>query len=161
MILDAFDQFIGKILEKLDALGVDVSKLEMDHIGYQASSNEDYDRLKPEFNTLGKQVSEIIVGGRRVGIYLLSAPIKCKQYIIPAIELVAPKDGQVCSSALNHAEFVIPVGFDSFIQKYPNLPWDVSKTNQPMFPMIILKLDDDIQVKFHLKPVLEIVKEKI
>lgn len=158
MILDTVDRFIGRILGKLGTLGVDVSGLEMDHIGYQASSNEDYDRLKSEFDTIGKRVSEKIVGGRRVGIYALQTPINYKQYTIPAIELVAPKEGQVCPSGLGHVEFVLPDGFKNFLDTHPLLPWDISKINQPMFPMIVLQLNEDLQVKFHLKPVLDIVK---
>ena len=157
MILDNVDQFIDKILKRLEVLGIDVSHLEMDHIGYQASSNEDYDRLKPEFEQLGTQISEEVVGGRRVGIYKLNTPIQFQHYIISAIELVAPKEGQICISALEHVEFVIKEDFQSFVKKYPQLSWDLSKINQPMFPMVVLKLDNTTQVKFHLKPVLEIV----
>jgi len=158
MILDAYTIFIEETLKKIHELGIDVSTLNMDHIGYQASSDEDYDRLCSDFDQIGTRVSEKIVGGRRVGIYKLNTPLQYKQYISDAIELVAPKAGQICPSALEHVEFVVS-DFDSFIKKYPSVPWDTSKTNQPIFPMITLKLTDTTQVKFHLQPVLEIIKE--
>jgi predicted metalloenzyme YecM len=157
MILDNYENFIQKILDKLNELGIDVTNLNMDHIGYQASSNEDYDKLKVEFDAIGKRISEAVVGGRRVGIYKLNKPLRFQQYINTAIELIAPKDGQVCPSALEHVEFVID-GFENFMKKYSDIQWDTSAINQPDFPMIKLKLDKDIQVKFHLTPVLEIVK---
>jgi hypothetical protein len=78
--------------------------------------------------------------------------------LIPAVELVAPKQGQVCPSALEHAEFVIDEDFETLAQKYPEVNWDVSAIDQPMFPMLKIKLGEFIQVKFHYKPVLEIVK---
>ncbi len=159
MILENYNSFIEGILKRINDFGIDVSDLNMDHIGYQASSNEDYDHLRAEFDKIGDYVSEKIVGGRRVGIYKLKNPLRYKQYVNEAIELVAPKQEQVCSSGLDHVEFVIQEDFESFMKKYPNVPWDTSKTNQPMFPMITLKLSDTIQVKFHYKPVLEIVKE--
>lgn len=159
MILDNYGNFIKRILDKLDELGIDVSGLNMDHIGYQASSDEDYDKLKVEFDAIGKRVSEAVVGGRRVGIYKLNEPLHFRQYVNTAIELVAPKAGQICPSALEHVEFVID-GFENFMKKYPNIQFDTSAINQPDFPMIKLKLDENLQVKFHLTPVLEIVKSQ-
>lgn len=159
MILTNYESFLDKFFSKIQEFGIDVSNLELDHIAYQSSSDADYDKLKPEFDQIGKQMSENIVGGRRVGIYKLNTPIQYKERSIPAIEIIAPKTGQVCASALEHAEFVIKEDFESFMKKYPNLPWDTSKVNQPTFPMITLKLDEGIQVKFHYEPVLEIVKK--
>ena len=159
MILDNYETFIQKILDKLNELGIDVSGLNMDHIGYQASSNNDYDKLKVEFDAIGKRVSEAVVGGRRVGIYKLNKPLRFRQYINTAIELIAPKADQVCPSALEHVEFVID-DFENFMKKYPDIQWDTSAIDQPDFPMIKLKLNENLQVKFHLTPVLEIVKSK-
>lgn len=69
MILDNYEEFLTKILTKLKELGIDVSALEMDHFGYQVSSNENYDKLKIEFNHIGQEVSEVSVNTRRVGMY--------------------------------------------------------------------------------------------
>lgn len=160
MILDNYESFIKEILQKLNEQGVDVSQLDMDHLGYQASSNENYDKLSVEFDKFGKRVSEEIVGGRRVGIYKLNNPLHFQQYTNTAIELVAPKEGQICPSALEHVEFVLKESFDSFMKKYPNITWDISALNQLDFPMIKLKLNKNTQVKFHLKPVLEIIEAK-
>jgi len=160
MILDNYIPFLDFLTNKIAQLGIDVSRLNLDHFGYQASSDEDYGRLRPEFDKIGELLSEEIVGGRRVGIFKFFTPLDYQGHPVPAVELVAPKQGQVCPSALEHAEFVINENFESFTSKYPNLPWDKSKINQPMFPMVTLKLDDNIQVKFHYKPVLEIIRDK-
>lgn len=157
MILGDYENFIKRILGKLDELGIDVSGLNMDHVGYQASSDDDYDKLKIEFDAIGERVSEAVVGGRRVGIYKLNKALCFRQYVNTAIELIAPKEGQVCPSALEHVEFVID-SFENFMKKYPDIQWDTSAISQPDFPMIKLKLGKDLQVKFHLTPVLEIVK---
>ena len=160
MILDNYENFIKTVLDKLNELGINVSGLNMDHIGYQASSNEDYDKLKVEFDAIGERVSEAVVGGRRVGIYKLNKPLRFQQYVNTAIELIAPKAGQVCPSALEHVEFVVD-SFENFMKKNPNIAWDTSAISQLEFPMIKLKLDKDIQVKFHLTPVLEIVSSVV
>jgi len=160
MILDDYKNFLDKLLHDIEERGVDVSKYDLDHFGYQCSSDEDCDRLKPEFEKYAKLIDEAIVSGRRVGIFKLNISLEYKNWQIQAVELVAPKEGQVCPSALEHAEFVIDTDFDTFVKKYPNLTWDMSKVNQPTFPMITLKLSDNTQVKFHYKPVLEIVKQE-
>jgi predicted metalloenzyme YecM len=160
MILDNYKDFLDKMLQDIEVKGIDVSKYDLDHFGYQCSSNEDYDKLKPEFEKIGKLIDEAIVGGRRVGIFKLDIPLEYKDWKIQAVEVVAPKVGQECPSALEHAEFVIDTDFDSFVKRYPNLNWDLTAINQPTFPMVKLKLSDFTQVKFHLQPVLEIVGKK-
>ena len=159
MILDNYQNFLDKLLKDVEGKGIDVSGYNLDHFGYQCSSDENYDKLKPELEQVARLISENIVGNRRVGIFKLNTSLDYKDKKIEAVEIVAPKEGQVCPSALEHAEFVIDTDFDSFVKKYPNLPWDTSKVNQPTFPMVTLKLSGDTQVKFHLQPVLEIVGE--
>ncbi len=160
MILDDYSKFLDIITNKVNEFGIDVSKYNLDHFGYQTSSDQDYDRLLPEFNKVAKLLSEEIVGGRRVGIFKFYSPLIYKNKPIEAVELVAPKQGQVYPSALEHAEFVVDTDLETFANKYPDLPWDKSKIDQPMFPMVNLKLGEFVQAKFHLKPVLEIIKNK-
>ena len=160
MVLDNYSKFLDKLFADIELKQIDVSAFNLDHIGYQCSSNDDYDVLKPEVEKIAKLASENIVGGRRVGIFQLNSPISYKERSIPAIEIIAPKEGQVCPSALEHAEFVINEDFESFVGKYPSLDWDKSKANQPTFPMVNLKLSEFTQVKFHYTPVLEIVKNQ-
>lgn len=160
MILDNYKEFLDKLLSDIKEKGIDISDFYLDHFGYQCSSNEDYDRLKPELHSIAEMVSENRVGGRRVGIFKFNTPLSYNGKEILAVELVAPKEGQECPSALEHAEFVIDTDFDSFVKKYPNLDWDLTATNQPTFPMVKLKLSPNTQVKFHLQPVLEIIEEE-
>ena len=160
MCIDNYQQFLEQIIKAIMECGINVSNLEMDHIGYQASSNEDYDDLIPQFGEIGEMVSETVVGRRRVGIFKLIPQLKFKGYIISAIELIAPKDGQVCPSALEHVEFVINEEIGTFMQKYPAVNWDASAINQKDFPMIKLRLTEHAQVKFHKTNVLEIVEKR-
>jgi len=158
MIIDNYKEFLDTLLNNINKYKIDVSDFDLDHIGYQCSSDNDYDNLKNEVDEFATLVSENIVGGRRVGIFKLSTPLKYKNWNIEAFEIIAPKKSHICPSALEHAEFVIDSDFEIFVKKYPNIPFDTSKINQPIFPMVTLKLSENTQVKFHLKPVLEIVK---
>ena len=136
MILHNINSFLDDIFNKIQDKQIDVLDLYLDHLGYQSSSNEDYDLLKPQFLEIADEKSEAIVGNRRVGIFKLKIPIIYQGRIIPAIELIAPKENQICPSGWEHVEFVINEEFNKFNKKYSNLSWDTSKTNQPDFPMI-------------------------
>ncbi len=158
MFEKSLSPFLDTIFSKLAEVNIDISQYELDHIGYQASSSTDYDKLLPKFEETGSLLHEAIVGGRRVSIIKLDSPLVYKDYRIPAIELVEPKPDQVCPSALEHAEFVLNESFDQFINKYPDVGLDTRAIDQKDFPMIKLKLGDNIQVKFHKAHVLQIAE---
>lgn len=158
MFEKSLSPFLDTIFSKLAELNIDISTYELDHIGYQASSSSDYDKLLPKFKEIGSQIHEATVGGRRVSIFELKTPFVYKNYLIPAIELVEPKPDQICPSALEHVEFVLTESFEQFLEKYPDIEWDTSAIDQKDFPMIKLKLGDNIQVKFHKEHVLKIAE---
>jgi predicted metalloenzyme YecM len=160
MLLDNYTKFLDRIFTKLSDLEIDISQYVMDHIGYQCSSDSDYDKQKSSFSEIGDLLDENIVGGRRVGLFKLNQPLQYKHYQIDALELIAPKEGQVCASGLEHVEFVISEPFDTFMARYPAIKWDTNAVNQPVFPMVKLPLDTDIQVKFHYEHIFDIVARK-
>ena len=147
--------FLNSFIEKIEEIGIDVSGLEMDHVAYRASSKEEYETLKTEFLKEGYLIDEADVEGRRVVIYKLHQPIKFRNYLIPALELIEPKAGQNVKSGLEHAEFVLKVPFSEFMDKYPDLPWDTTTMDRKDFPHLKLKLDENMVVKFHPKSILE------
>lgn len=155
LILDQFPPFLDKLLENINKFGIDVSKYELDHVAWYASSSENYDKLIPKFKEFSEMTREAIVGGRRVGIFKLNEPMQYKSYSILAIELIENKPDQVITSGPEHAEFVIDVTFEEFLAMYPDVKFNESAVYREEFPMIILKLEDHMQVKFHLENVLE------
>jgi predicted metalloenzyme YecM len=159
MLTDGCIEFMDKCLSKIEEFKIDISDMDLDHFGYQASSDNDYDNLAKQINEIGTLVHEEPVNGRRVGIIKLSKPIKFNRFNVGAIELVAPKKDQICNSGLEHIEIVANEPLENIIRKYPDLPWDVSKLKQDHFPMITLKLLDGAQVKFHKRNILEIANE--
>lgn len=155
MILDSYEKFLSELLTKTQELGLDVSGLPLDHVAYQAASDNEYDQLTTNFAQLGSLVSEEIIGGRRVGIYRLHTPLEFAGYGPQAIELIAPVAGQTPPSALEHVEFSIDEPFAEFMARYPELPWDSSATARPQFPVLKLRLSPTMQVKFRHGAVLD------
>lgn len=155
-----YNSFLDSFFEEIEKTGIDISGLSLDHIAYQASSSEDYEKLLSDFSNLGKLISEEIIGERRVAVFQLKEAIKYKNYSIPALELIEPKVGQQCESALQHAEFVVSEPFQSYIEKYPTVKWDTSSMNRDEFSHLKLNFDNGITLKFLLKPILELVGKK-
>ncbi|HYD35787.1 MAG TPA: VOC family protein [Vitreimonas sp.] len=151
--------FLDSFFEQISHLGIDISQLTLDHIAYQAASAQDYDALKPSFMKQGKEVSEEMVGGRRVGIFELHQPLKYKNYTINAIELVEPRPDQTCDSMFQHAEFIWPQDFQILIEKYPHLNWDTSSMNRADFPHLKFNFDNGLTLKFLHQPILDMVRE--
>ena len=144
------EDFIKTKLEQLQKLGVDVSKLELDHFAYQTSSAADFDNLKQEAALTGILKREAIVNGRRVAIFELDEPIRQGNFSITAFELLEPKQGQVCDSKLDHIEFVLDVPFQEFIKKHAEVDWDISMIDREEFPKVAYKFKDGTGLKFHL-----------
>lgn len=146
--------FLDNLFSELERLGLDLSDVKLDHIAYQAASNSEYDKLKPEFEKFASLVKEPLVRGRRVGVFKYKTPQKYKGQTFEAIELIEPTDGQTPKSGLEHAEFLLPVTLEEYIQKYPTINWNTDALNREEFPMLILRLSDDMQVKFPRYPIL-------
>lgn len=157
MITDSVNDFLDEFFADIQAVGIDVSSYYLDHVAYQASSNDDYDMVKAEILTYGTLESEEIIGDRRVGIFSLITPLTYKDRVIPVLELIAPKEGQVCLSAFEHGEFVVSESFEAIMNKYPHLSWDTTSALRKEFPHLKLRLSETMQVKFHPQDILEII----
>ena len=155
MITDSLQPFIKNKLEQLQKQNINVSDLELDHFGYQTASKEDYDTKTKDVNTIAIMKSENIVGRRRVGIYKLNNPYIYENYTVLGFELVEPREGQVCSSQLDHLEFVLNCSFDDYIAINTAVNWDTTTMTRPEFAKLTVKFDDGTSIKFHLKNIFE------
>lgn len=150
-----YSAFLETLFEKLHGVGVDLSELALDHLGYQCSSGDDYKQRDAALSKLSDKLSEELVGGRRVGIYRLHSPFRYKDTEIFTVELVEPKEGQEVQSAWEHAEFTVAGTLEAFMNKYPDLNWETRALQREEFPMLILPLGDGVSAKFPRRGVLE------
>ncbi len=154
MKIDEYSIFLDSWFLEIEKLGIDVNNLPLDHLGYSASLAEEYDQIKLEFLTAGKLFREAMVSGRRVGIFELFKPLKYKDYLITAVELIEPKTGEISKSGFEHAEFTIDFPFEDLVKKYPDLSWDISNINRPDFPRLKIVLGNGTELKFNHSPIL-------
>jgi len=153
-------RFLDSFFEQINEVGIDISTYDLDHIAYQASSSDDYNKHKIEFSKIGKEVSEKIIGNRRVAIFKLNNPIKYKKYLIPVLELIEQKENQECNSQFQHAEFIVDMPFENYISKYPRINWDKSSMNRSEFSHLKLNFKNGLTLKFLKQPILEILQKK-
>jgi predicted metalloenzyme YecM len=151
--------FLDSFFEQISKAGIDVSGYKLDHFAYQASSAEDYETVKPKFLELGEEASEEMIGGRRVSVFKLHSPIAYKEHSIGAVELIEPREGQVCDSMWQHAEFIMPEAFEKYMEKYPDIDWDTTSLSRPDFAHLKLNFENGLTLKFLHEPILQMVKK--
>jgi len=148
MIIGTYKQFLKNFFIEFEKTNIDLSELELDHLGYQASSSQDYENQKKELLDISVLVKETVLDDRRISIFVLNDVLKYRNYEIDIIELIEPKNEYNQNiSEWDHVEFILDKGIESFMKKYPSLPWDISVLNRDVFPMLKLKVNG-IKVKF-------------
>lgn len=155
-----YTKFLDAFFDQIKKMKLDIADLPLDHIAYQASTKEDYEQRLPEFSKFGELVSEEMIGGRRVAVVTLDEPFIYKDYLISALELIEPKEGQQCDSAFQHAEFVVNQPFENYIDQYPNIDWDTSSMHRDEFSHLKLNFENRLTLKFLRRPILELFEEK-
>lgn len=153
-----YKEFLDTIFEKIKTAGLDVKGLKLDHIAFYTASNEEYDQIKPEFEKLGMFDHEAILSNRRVGVVKLSNLFVYEDYEIEAVELIEPRDGEKHSSGWEHAEFVTDEEYEDILRRYPNVKWETSSMDRPIYSHITIVLEKDLKVKFHHSSILECIK---
>lgn len=154
MKIDEYLVFLDSWFLEIKKMGIDVTDLPLDHLGYSAGSSEEYDKIKLDFLIAGKLFREAMVSDRRVGIFELFKPLKYKEHFISAVELIEPKAGESRRSGYEHAEFTIDFPFEDLVKKYPGLSWDTSNINRPDFPRLKIVLGNGAELKFNHSPIL-------
>lgn len=153
-----YKEFLDKLFQKIEEVGIDITGLPLDHIAYYTASEDEYNQVKPEFEALGDFSHEAIISNRRVGVIILDEPFLYKDYSIEAAELIEPKEGETHSSGWEHAEFVTSEDYTQIIAKYPNIKWETGSMNRPIYSHITAILDTDLKIKFHDRSIIESIK---
>lgn len=157
-LVDEALTYLEEFTQKVATTGIDVSNYNLDHVAYQASSTEDYEKRKPMFEEVSNYMHETIVGGRRVSVFRLKTQVSYKGNTILALELIEPTNTQKCQSAWEHAEYALNEDYKNLVDRYPHLNWDTHSISRNIYSHLKLRLDDKTQLKFHLHDILETIK---
>lgn len=153
--------FLEKIFSILKENKIDIGNWEIDHLCYRTSSLDNYAELKSLWSGLGELLIESEVNGRDIATYKLHKPVIFRDYIIPLVEVPAPKEGKQTVEGFEHIEVVIDIEFDEIIKRFPHLNFDTKALSKELNPELVVKFDD-CSIKFHhmsLEKVIEIEKQ--
>ena len=159
-MLNGLEPFLTRLFHLLDEAGVDVSSFEMDHVCYRVASPERYDSLRHAWSRYVRNFTfhESLVNGRPIAVFVLEFPPTVCGRVIHAVELPAPKKGSAYDEGWEHAEFVIEESFDDFRARHSELVFDTKSVDKELNPELGLKLGHGLQVKFHHKPLGEVIE---
>lgn len=160
MITDSYKQFLQKFFEALNNTNIRADGLDLDHLGYQTSSAEDYEKIKQELMSIAVLAEETILNDRRIGIFVLDDPLDYEGQKIEILEIIEPEKGSSKTSDWEHVEFMVEGGPETLVESYPVLDWDSSALYRDRFPMLKLKLSNGLRVKFPRKGLKSQLAEK-
>lgn len=160
-MISGFEKLIDSVDKKINTLGINPSEIKLDHIGYKASSSEDYENRKKEVENDAQLVHENEVSGRILGIFKFTEPLKYKHHSILGFEIVAPKIEEISNSYWEHVEYVINGNLSEFIKIHSNIEFDQTAINRPEFKKVAIRFDDGLSAKFHLETVLEEIAKNV
>jgi predicted metalloenzyme YecM len=119
--------------------------------------------LAPKYGVI---LVEGMIGNRPISIIKLNEPIECRGFSIACVEIPSPKEGSPYPEGLEHAEFVIGEANDDpsdnrllkqMIETYSSIKFDTRAINKDINADISLQVDDT-SIKFHVRPIYEIVE---
>lgn len=149
--------FLKSILRDLLETGIDISGREIDHLCYRTTSEDNYTEIKNHFQKCGELLIESEVGGRLIATYKLSEPIVFEEWVIPLIEVPAPKVGKITDEGYEHIEVVIDSSFEQFMTNHPHLKFKTKALTKEFNPEVEIVLPSG-SVKFHHQSLEEVIR---
>jgi hypothetical protein len=129
----------------------------IDHICYRTSDLDEYEAVKSELAKKNLLLIESMIGGRPIATYKLSSPLTYKNFIIPLVEVPAPKAGRRSQSGYEHIEIVVKESFDELISRFSHLDVKTHALSKEINPELVISLGD-ISVKFHHQSLEEVIE---
>lgn len=149
-LIGDYDGFVDNINKNLAEIGIDTrSEFTIcDHLCYRVGTDERYEEMKTLLGSGATNIGEVPVSGRLISTFELQEPLETGGWVIPWIELPAPKEGSGYEEGLEHAEFVVVKSLDDFRARHSDLPFNDKGMSKVINPELGLKLPG-LSVKFH------------
>jgi len=159
------------LTEKTKNLGIDISDKEIDHVCYRCSTVREYQQVCDDLLAFGEILLNSMIGGRPIAMVALREPILFCHWSVRCIEVTCPKPGKVHQRGLEHAEVVIGTENDSiynskpqledFARQYPAIQFDEKAMHKEANADLSLTLVKGMSVKFHMRPVYEVISIEV
>jgi carbohydrate kinase (thermoresistant glucokinase family) len=141
----------------------------IDHVCFRCSTETQYVDVLRRLKKLGHVAAgSSVVGGRIVTTVRLIPPARWRGFWIPAVEVPMPKPGRPKPDGWEHAEVALmrggvhgPEHLRALLAKYPGVLFDAKGLRKDVNPELSCDLGDGATVKFHNRPLLEVVAYEI
>lgn len=148
-IVGDYKGFITNIDEGLGRLNIERSELSMmDHVCYRVESLERYQEMLVRCATIGTLLGESEINGRPIATFEFAEYLEVAGWVVPYLELPAPKEGSSYSEGLEHAELVVVGSLERFLERHKELPFSYNGIGKSINPEAGLKAEG-ISIKFH------------
>jgi gluconokinase len=162
--MDAWYEKISVIAKGL-ASEVDSDTTVIDHACFRCSTETQYWEVLFDLQEMGHTIAGAsVIGGREITTVKLNPPITWRMKKIQAIEVPMPKPGRPKKYGWEHAEVALMEGtvgcgevLGTFMKKHPEVLFDAKGLGKEINKEISLDLGDGLAVKFHNRPLLEVV----
>ena len=103
------DDFMGRIEEFGNKLGLDLSFAQADHIAMRVNETALAKAAHEAWASYGETISQAMINGRPIIVIAFDEPLKSRGWSIECLELPYPAEGKIYPSQdWEHVEFVIP-----------------------------------------------------
>jgi predicted metalloenzyme YecM len=160
-IIGDYEGFLESLVSRCQAIGLDLTDKEIDHVCYRAASLEEYISLRDRIANAGSPlIIESMVGGRPISVFEISRPLVYMHWRVRCLELASPKAGRDHGHGLEHAEVVIGKGvsnsfhsrelLENFVSSCPpGIKFDYKAIDKSFNADVCVDLGDGYNVKFH------------
>ncbi|WP_261902970.1 VOC family protein [Vibrio fortis] len=108
-MMERLDDFMGKIEEFGNKLGLDLSFAQADHIAIRVNDTALAKAAHEAWASYGETISQAMINGRPIVVIAFDEPLKSRGWSIECLELPYPAEGKVYPiQDWEHVEFVIP-----------------------------------------------------
>lgn len=172
-IIGEYEEFMSAVTGKIEALGIDISAFEIDHICFRCGTLPDYIRVRDLLNALDSVdlLVESMIGGRPIATFSFQNGLTFGNRVVRCLELTSPKAGVVHRTGLEHMEVVIgscesemlnsrPM-LEDFVRSHPTISFDFKAIDKEINADVSLELGDGTAVKFHARPLYEVIAYEI
>lgn len=140
--------FVSKVVAGLRAVGVDPGELPMSHLGYKATTAEEYRRVRDGLLTHAAAIAENIHNDRPIAKIVLRDPLEIDHWSLDLIEVMPPKSRRAARTGLEHVGFVVGPGLDDFAELHAEVVTE-RQDQGPWCQPACIGLLQDMRAKFY------------
>ncbi len=156
-LIGNYQEFFLDINSRLENIPINIEGMQLSHLNYRTTTNEEYENLRDKLKTFCKEFVETQFNGRAISILVLRRPlILSNDYSVEVIELPAPRLEHMYPSGLEHLGILIGETLPEFKERYARILTGEKDRRPYCFPAYIT-FENGKTAKFYERTLKEVV----